>query len=105
MTQHKITVWLEINGEEKEATVEFDYSPGRPGRWYLNNGDPGYPDEPAEIEVTKVVTDRAELQSLFGVSEALVNKIEQACWDHIEHMRENEQADAWDHWKSLREVA
>ncbi len=34
--------------------VEFDYSPGRPGKMYLRNGDPGYPDEPAEVEVTEI---------------------------------------------------
>ncbi len=34
--------------------VEFDYSPGRPGKMYLRNGDPGYPDEPAEVEVTRI---------------------------------------------------
>jgi hypothetical protein len=31
--------------------VEFNYSPGRPGCHTLRNGDPGYPEEPAEIEI------------------------------------------------------
>ena len=42
---------------EKEVTVQYDYSPGRPGRMYMPNGDPGYPDEPAECYVLKVFMD------------------------------------------------
>lgn len=34
--------------------VEGHYSPGRPGRMYLRNGDPGYPDEPPEFEIERV---------------------------------------------------
>ena len=34
--------------------VEGHYSPGRPGRMYLPNGDPGYPDEPPEFEIERV---------------------------------------------------
>lgn len=32
--------------------VSFDHEPGRPGRMYLSNGDPGYPDEPASVDIT-----------------------------------------------------
>lgn len=34
--------------------VEGHYSPGRPGRMYLSNGDPGYPSEPPEFEIERV---------------------------------------------------
>jgi len=34
--------------------VEFNASPGRPGCMYLHNGDPGYPDEPAEFEILSI---------------------------------------------------
>lgn len=33
--------------------IEFSYSPGNPGCWYQRNGDPGWPPEPAEVEVIK----------------------------------------------------
>lgn len=33
------------------------YTPGRPAVMYLRNGDPGYPDEPAEIEWEIDLTD------------------------------------------------
>lgn len=34
--------------------VDYDYTPGRQGVHTLRNGDPGYPDEPAEIYITSV---------------------------------------------------
>ena len=37
-----------------ELEVEGHYSPGRPGRMYLRNGDPGYPDEPPTFEIERV---------------------------------------------------
>jgi hypothetical protein len=39
---------------EHTLNIEYVYSPGRPGRMYMANGDPGYPDEPPEFEVIKV---------------------------------------------------
>lgn len=36
---------------EHAIEVTYSYSPGRPGRMYMPNGDPGYPDEPAEWEL------------------------------------------------------
>lgn len=38
------SVEIEVGGHA--LRVEYEYSPGRPGRMYLRNGDPGYPDEP-----------------------------------------------------------
>ncbi len=37
------------SGDEVQAKIR--YYPGRPGHWYLRNGDPGYPAEPDECEV------------------------------------------------------
>ena len=34
--------------------VEGRYSPGRLGKAYLHNGDPGYPTEPPEFEIERV---------------------------------------------------
>ena len=38
----------------QRLSVDFTYSPGQPGCNYLPNGDPGYPDEPPEQEITAV---------------------------------------------------
>ena len=39
---------------EHEISVDYTYNAGRPGKMYLRNGDPGYPDEPAEAEILNV---------------------------------------------------
>jgi len=44
-------VEIEIGGQQLRC--EYDCSPGRPGVHTLRNGDPGYPDEPAEFTVTR----------------------------------------------------
>ena len=55
MTTFSQTVTLDfgILGEH-EVQVDYTYSAGRPGKMYLRNGDPGYPDEPAEVEILNV---------------------------------------------------
>lgn len=40
---------------DAQVEVFFYYTPGRAGRVYLSNGDPGYPEEYPEVEITKVV--------------------------------------------------
>lgn len=34
--------------------IDFDYTPGRPGVRTLPNGDPGYPDEPDELDIEDI---------------------------------------------------
>ena len=46
------SVEIEVGGHALH--VEYEYSPGRPGRMYLRNGDPGDPDEPPEFAATKI---------------------------------------------------
>lgn len=36
------------------AQIEYKYSPGTPDRWYMPNGDPGYPGDPAEVSITAI---------------------------------------------------
>lgn len=45
----RTTVWCD--SVKAHVEVEFIYHPGRPERWYLNNGDPGYPADPPEVEI------------------------------------------------------
>ncbi len=44
---------LGVLGHQK-VEITFTYSPGRPAVMYLRNGDPGYPEEPAEVEITSL---------------------------------------------------
>lgn len=39
---------------EQTLRATFDYSPGTPDVMYLPNGDPGYPGDPEEFEVTAI---------------------------------------------------
>ena len=86
---YTITVPLTLRGEDVEAQVEFDFLRGAPGRWYMPNGDPGYPDEPDELEVNSIVIDGVEQEQLPVES---LDIIEQACWDWVE-----------DHWAAMAE--
>ncbi len=35
-----------------DFSFDWSYSPATPDVWYLSNGDPGYPGDPAECEIT-----------------------------------------------------
>lgn len=39
---------------EQVLRATFDYSPGTPDVMYMPNGDPGYPGDPEEFEVTAI---------------------------------------------------
>jgi hypothetical protein len=45
-------ILVEFGG--KKLLCEIDYSPSTPDVMYLPNGDPGYPGDPEEFEITKV---------------------------------------------------
>ena len=64
---HKILVTLDLGilGERK-CEVEYHYSPGRPGKFYMPNGDPGYPPDPAEVEVVNVTVGGDSIATLIG---------------------------------------
>lgn len=54
--QHTATIYRENeDGTEYEVRVTFDMSPIRPAVYNLRNGDPGYPAEGGEVEVTSAV--------------------------------------------------
>lgn len=53
--------------------VFYSFTPGYPGCWYLRNGDPGHPPEPAEVEIERV--------TLFNDSEI---KLSDAEYERIE---------------------
>jgi hypothetical protein len=55
MSTHKLMATLPHGdpdlGAEIECQITFSYTRGRPAVMYLRNGDPGYPADPAEIEL------------------------------------------------------
>jgi len=52
-----IELFIERDGEELCVEVQGLYYKGMKGRMYERNGDPGYPDEPAEVEIINVTRD------------------------------------------------
>lgn len=66
MTQHTIAAEIEVKfliadmpADEREVAypkveITYSYSPGSPAVMYQRNGDPGWPAEPAEIELINV---------------------------------------------------
>ncbi len=46
--------------EDADYVVEAQYQRGSPGVYTQRNGDPGWPDDPDEIEVLSVVEDSEE---------------------------------------------
>jgi hypothetical protein len=57
-----------------EVKVNFTFTPGRPGKMYLRNGDPGYPDDPAEVELLEVIV--GEDNIIDALSDKVVEMIE-----------------------------
>jgi len=87
---------------EFEVEVHFTYSPGTPGRMYMPNGDPGYPDEPAEFEVVGVTYQSFDITNWFDICETL-NSSAHFCEYVDEWAREKDASDAADYADSLRE--
>lgn len=56
--------------------VTFNFSPSTPDVWYLRNGDPGYPGDPAEVEITSIKIKGLELIDVLD-------------YDTIEELEEN----------------
>lgn len=50
MSQHSAIIYY----EDLTFEIDVDYSPGDPGKMYMANGDPGWPPEPEEWDVTAV---------------------------------------------------
>ena len=54
--------------DEVTVTVTFEHTPGCKGRMYLSNGDPGYPDEPDELVIHKVVSPVPVVYAADGIT-------------------------------------
>ena len=54
MKIYRMDIPFGIDGTDVILDVEYTYTPRRPAVMYLRNGDPGYPEEPQEIEVQDI---------------------------------------------------
>ena len=75
---------------EHDVTITFDFYPGRPARMYLRNGDPGYPEDPAECDIISVEVHGCDIAG-EDHSDAWWEMVEQKCLDHaFEQMERTE---------------
>jgi hypothetical protein len=83
--------------DDEEWTVDYDYSPGRPGVHALRNGDPGYPDEPPELYVNSIKRgmQRFEFEEL---PEADQSYIELQVIDYEDEKHRAEEAEMYEAW-------
>ena len=61
---------------EREVMVHYTYSAGRPAVMYLRNGDPGYPEEPAEIEIFAIIDNQYGVELINLASDQALENIE-----------------------------
>lgn len=78
-----------------DCIVHYDYSPGRFGRNYMPNGDPGYPDELPELTVTVVQVGGCEF-SADVFSADVQERLDIAAQRDVERIAEAEQADRYE---------
>ena len=83
-----VETWLD---DDTTVTVECYYTPGRAGCNYLRSGDPGYPDEPAELEITSI-TDEAGKP--VEVSDKVYEELRLRVWDEVEDIWRQEMEEA-----------
>ena len=87
----------DADGEEATYLVEYDYSPGCKGVRTLRNGDPGYPDEEPEVDITSI-RKYAEDMSLGedltdSLSEANMDKCVEAAYQNEAEKEDGEYDD------------
>lgn len=63
--EFQTSVILSDEDEETQVMVEANYLKGSPACYYRSNGDPGWPEEPDEAEITKVtrISDGVDIQN------------------------------------------
>ena len=82
---------------DSTVMVEYEYSPGRPGVHTLRNGDPGYPDEPAELAVLNVLVNGCMVDASECIAPAVIERWEQQIIDaEIETAQDYDDRDDYD---------
>ncbi len=83
---------------ESEILISFKYHAGRPMVMYLPNGDPGYPEEPDEIEILKIETASTNpVNNVWRIGHDITDLISEAEFEYIEtYIYENWAADKGD---------
>ena len=73
-------------GEGLPIEVSFDWNPGRPVRLY----NPGaHPEEPAEIEITKIVVVSGVMCIYDALNTKTLEALETECWEKVKTDKED----------------
>jgi len=74
--QLAITMTLDLGAlGEQDVTFAVIYSPATPDVRYLSNGDPGYPGDPAELEVISAKVGDVDIASLLPEDDDLYDRL------------------------------
>jgi hypothetical protein len=89
--------------DDEEWTVDYDYSPGRPGVHTLRNGDPGYPDDPPELSINAI---RCGIWAIDfdQLSEADQAYVEQQVIDYEDDKNRAEEVEMYEAWAQNRGI-
>ena len=79
-----VPVMLERAGEEVEAEVVCTYHPGDPGCRTQRNGDPGWPPDPAQVEIEEVRRADGVVASARDLTDKEVGYVEDFVCDLME---------------------
>ena len=58
--------------------VEYTFTKGIPGRHTLANGDPGYPEEPPEVEISSVKVDENDTELIDYINGELLSELRES---------------------------
>lgn len=68
---------------EINVKVEYSYYAGCPGKMYMANGDPGYPEEPASIDILSIKEAETNREILDEeLSDSTRERLEDECMEH-----------------------
>lgn len=83
------------NGDEVDVEVGYNYTPGCPGKMYYANGDPGYPEEPAEVEIVSIKEAETgrEIQD-EELAEGELERLNEGCFEYAEDSAAEAKAEA-----------
>lgn len=96
--------------EDADYVVTASYTRGSPGVYTQRNGDPGWPDDPDELEILSVVEDsderkpRPDLLDAASTDARLLDRlVDQARTDAVEELYERAERDHGDdEWRFAR---
>ena len=79
MTAHINTFIAFEDDREVKVSVTYHFTSARPAKMYLRNGDPGYPEEPAGVEVLKIEDDAGNMYDYDNLSDGDKDRIREEC--------------------------